>query len=69
MLPLLEEGIGADIISDMTQTIIDDDICQFTVDTMQKLGLTGTHLHITKARNSYRWCNEAKKAFEPESVF
>jgi hypothetical protein len=39
ILPLLEEGIGADIISDMTQNIIDQHICEFTIDTMQKLGL------------------------------
>lgn len=39
ILPLLEEGIGADIISDMTQNIIDQHVCEFTIDIMQKLGL------------------------------
>ncbi|MEQ1705412.1 MAG: hypothetical protein ABL867_05510, partial [Rickettsiales bacterium] len=43
LLPLLEEGIGADIVSDMTQTIIDDEICQFTVEAMEKLGIKGTY--------------------------
>jgi len=49
ILPLLEEGVGADIISDMTQNIVDQDICEFTVDVMQKLGLTADCQH--KARN------------------
>lgn len=44
LLPLLEEGIGADIVSDMTQTIIDDEICQFTVEAMKKLGIQGTYM-------------------------
>ncbi len=49
LLPLLEEGVGADIISDMTQNIIDEDVCNFTVDIMQKIGLKGDCQH--KARN------------------
>ncbi len=49
ILPLLEEGIGADIISDMTQNIIDQHICDFTVDVMKKLGLEPNCKH--KARN------------------
>ncbi len=49
ILPLLEEGIGADIISDMTQNIIDQHICEFTVDVMRKLGLESNCKH--KARN------------------
>jgi len=44
LLPLLEEGIGADIVSDMTQTIIDDEICQFTVEAMKELGIQGTYM-------------------------
>ncbi len=49
ILPLLEEGIGADIISDMTQNIIDQHVCEFTIDVMQKLGLEPNCKH--KARN------------------
>ncbi len=49
ILPLLEEGIGADIISDMTQNIIDQHICDFTVDVMKKLGLEPNCKH--KSRN------------------
>jgi hypothetical protein len=49
ILPLLEEGIGADIISDMTQNIIDQHVCEFTIDIMQKLGLEANCKH--KARN------------------
>ena len=30
LLPLLEQGIAGDRISDMVQNIIDDDICQYT---------------------------------------
>lgn len=48
LLPLLEEGIGADIVSDMTQTIIDDEICQYTVESMEKLGVNGTFSYYTK---------------------
>jgi hypothetical protein len=50
ILPLLEEGIGADIISDMTQNIIDQHICEFTADIMQKLGLEADCQH--RARNN-----------------
>ena len=32
LAPLLEKGIGPDLISDMTQRIIDEEICQFTLD-------------------------------------
>lgn len=49
LLPLLEEGIGADIISDMTQNIIDEYICEYTVDVLKKLGLEGTFRY--RARN------------------
>lgn len=53
LAPLLEKGIGPDLISDMTQRIIDDEICQFTVDAMEKLGIKGSHTYKTKAGNSY----------------
>ncbi len=46
---MLEEGIGADIISDMTQNIIDHHFCEFTIDIMQKLGLESDCQH--RARN------------------
>jgi len=49
ILPLLEEGIGADIISDMTQNIVDQHICEFTVSVMKELGLDPDCKH--KARN------------------
>lgn len=48
MLPLLEEGIGADIISDMVQNIIDQYICDYTVDVMDRLGLIGAKEYRTK---------------------
>lgn len=48
LLPLLEEGVGADIISDMVQNIIDEHICEYTVEVMNKLGLEGTHEHRAK---------------------
>ena len=41
LLPLLEEGIAGDRISDMVQNIIDDEICRYTVDILAKTGLTG----------------------------
>ena len=53
ILPLLEEGVGADIISDMTQNIIDEDICNFTTDIMQKIGLVGNCKHRAKNRLIY----------------
>jgi hypothetical protein len=52
LLPLLEEGIGADRISDMTQGIIDNEICKYTIDIMQKLGLNGD-MNYTTARNTF----------------
>ncbi len=39
LLPLLEEGIAGDRISDMAQNIIDDEICGYTVDIMTQVGL------------------------------
>lgn len=53
LLPLLEKGVGADIISDMTQTIIDDDICKYTVDVMEKLGVEGTYSYKTAKNTRY----------------
>lgn len=51
LLPLLEEGIGADIISDMTQDIIDYDICEYTVGIMKQLGIEGTQIYTAKSVN------------------
>ncbi|MBI2791260.1 MAG: hypothetical protein HYX61_04830 [Gammaproteobacteria bacterium] len=53
LLPLLEEGIGADIISDMTQNIIDDYICDYTIDIMNKLGIKGTYKHYSRSNTLY----------------
>lgn len=53
LLPLLEEGIGADRVSDMTQNIIDDDICRFTVEMMGKLKIEGNYKHKSKSRTEY----------------
>ncbi len=54
LLPLLEEGIAGDRISDMAQNIIDDDICQYTQDIMAKIGLKGDYRHSTRNFNSYK---------------
>jgi hypothetical protein len=54
LISLLEEGIGPDLISDMTQHIIDEDICKYTVDAMKKLELIGTYEYETKSRNKYK---------------
>lgn len=54
LLPLLEEGIGADRVSDMTQNIIDDDICRFTVEMMKELKLEGNYKHNSKSRTEYQ---------------
>lgn len=53
LLPLLEEGIGADIVSDMTQTLIDDDICQYTVAIMEQIGIEGTHSYVSGKKATY----------------
>ena len=53
LLPLLEEGIGPDIISDMTQNIIDDKICEFTVEIIIKLGIKDTHRYLSKSGKAY----------------
>ena len=53
LLPLLEEGIAGDRISDMVQNIIDEDICRYTVDIMVKIGITGDIIHTTKHNNRY----------------
>jgi len=54
LLPLLEEGIAGDRISDMAQNIIDDDICQYTLDIMAQIGLEGDCSHETKNYNKLR---------------
>ncbi|MBN8827128.1 MAG: hypothetical protein J0H68_00275 [Sphingobacteriia bacterium] len=54
LLPLLEEGIAGDRISDMVQNIIDDDICKYTQDIMNKLGLEGNCRHSTRNHNTYK---------------
>ncbi len=53
LLPFLEEGIGGDIISDMTQKIIDDKICEYTVDTLTRLGIEGDHLYESERGHCY----------------
>jgi len=53
LAPLLEKGIGSDLISDMTQRIIDDEICRFTIETMETLEIKGTHTYKTKSGNTY----------------
>jgi hypothetical protein len=53
LLPLLEDGIGPDIISDMTQNIIDDKICEYTHELIKKLDIKGTHKHYSKANKLY----------------
>ncbi len=53
LLPLLEEGIAGDRISDMVQNIIDDDICQYTIDIMAKLGIKGDVEYVTRNHNRY----------------
>jgi hypothetical protein len=40
-LALLEEGIGGDRISDMTQKIIDKEICEYTIDILKKIDFKG----------------------------
>lgn len=53
LLPLLEEGIAGDRISDMAQNIIDEDICQYTVSTMNQLSLKGDFRYVTRNNNAY----------------
>lgn len=65
LLPLLEEGIAGDRISDMVQNIIDDDICQYTVDIMAKLGIKGDVEYVTKNHNRY-WL--LKNPFSKHSI-
>ncbi|MFO2961047.1 hypothetical protein SC984_05510 [Legionella pneumophila serogroup 1] len=61
LLPLLEDGIAGDRISDMVQNIIDDDICRYTQEIMAKLDLKGNRLHTS------RNCNPYKLLFNPYS--
>lgn len=53
LLPLLEEGIAGDRISDMVQNIINDEICCYTLDVMTKIDKHGDFMHITKHNNRY----------------
>ena len=53
LLPLLEDGMGADGISDMTQSIIDDDICTYTETILKVVGITGTVTHRSREGNEY----------------
>ena len=53
ILPLIQENIAGDRISDMLQNIIDEDICKYTVDMMSKLNIKGNFIHHTKNDNSY----------------
>lgn len=53
ILPFLEEGIGGDIISDMTLKIINNDICRYTKDIMDQLGLKGNFQYKTERGIKY----------------
>ena len=53
LLPLLEEGIAGDRISDMVQNIIDEDICCYTIEIMAQIGLRGNLYHYTKNHSRY----------------
>lgn len=53
LLPLLEEGIAGDRISDMVQNIIDEDICRYTVDIMAKMSVKGDVEYDTKNNKRY----------------
>lgn len=55
ILPFLEEGIGGDIISDMTQKIINNDICRYTKNIMDQLGLRGDFEYKTKQGIKYNF--------------
>ena len=54
LLPLLEAGIGSDRISDMTQNIIDDEICDYTVEMMKKFNLEANCTYTTKSLKKYK---------------
>ena len=53
LLPLLEEGIAGDRISDMVQNIIDDEICCYTVDIITQIGLQGSLSYETRNYKRY----------------
>lgn len=53
LLPLLEEGIAGDRISDMAQNIIDDEICRYTIDIMAQIGLRGSWRYETRNYKRY----------------
>ncbi|MFA5880161.1 MAG: hypothetical protein WC860_08345, partial [Candidatus Margulisiibacteriota bacterium] len=48
-----EAGIGSDRISDMTQNIIDDAICDYTVEMIKKLSLKANCTYTTKSQKKY----------------
>ena len=54
LLPLLEEGIAGDRISDMVQNIIDEDICKYTQKIMGELNLESNYEYTTRNHNSYK---------------
>lgn len=54
LLPLLEEGIASDRISNMVQNIIDEDICKYTQKIMRELNLESNCVYTTKNHNSYK---------------
>ena len=54
LLPLFEKNIGEDRISDMTQNIIDREICDYTADIMKKLDLIGDSSYNIKLKHSYK---------------
>ncbi|HDV6632771.1 TPA: hypothetical protein RJX14_001567 [Legionella pneumophila] len=53
LLPLLEDGIAGDRISDMVQNIIDDDICRYTQEIMEQLDLKSNRRHTSRNLNPY----------------
>lgn len=53
--PYLGKGIGGDRVSDMVQNIIDEEVCDYTTDIMQKLSLEGdTNYFSINLRRRYR---------------
>ncbi|MFC3908295.1 hypothetical protein ACFORL_04300 [Legionella dresdenensis] len=54
LLPLLEDGIAGDRISDMVQNIIDDDICRYTQEIMAQLDIKGNRPHTSRSHNPYK---------------
>lgn len=53
--PYLGKGIGGDRVSDMVQNIIDEEVCDYTTDVMQKLSLEGDANYLSiNLRRRYR---------------